>query len=56
VGRGLEITHLTGYYPMAFSFKTHEIHGDQKVSANMITLQKFTSTVQSVPRQSPDIY
>jgi hypothetical protein len=31
--------------------------GDQKVSVHlMITIQKVTSNVQSVPRQSPDIY
>jgi hypothetical protein len=34
-----------------------EIQGDQKVSMHlMITIQKVTSNVQSVPRQSPDIY
>jgi hypothetical protein len=33
------------------------IQGDKKVSVNlMITIQKVTSKVQSVPRQSPDIY
>jgi hypothetical protein len=33
------------------------IQGDQKVSVHlMITIQKATSNVQSVPRQSPDIY
>jgi hypothetical protein len=33
------------------------IQGDQKVSVHlMITIQKITSNVQSVPRQSPDIY
>jgi hypothetical protein len=33
------------------------IQGDQKVSAHlMITIQKVTSNVQSVPGQSPDIY
>ena len=33
------------------------IQGDQKVSVHlMITIQKVTSNVQSVPRQSPDIY
>jgi len=31
--------------------------GDQKVSIHlMITIQKVTSNVQCVPRQSPDIY
>jgi hypothetical protein len=36
---------------------TDEIQGDQKVSVHlMITEQKDTSNVQSVPRQSPDIY
>jgi hypothetical protein len=33
------------------------IQGDQKVSVHlMITIQKVISNVQSVPRQSPDIY
>jgi hypothetical protein len=33
------------------------IQGDQKVSVHlMITIQKVTSNVQSVPRQYPDIY
>jgi hypothetical protein len=34
-----------------------KIQGDQKVSVHlMIKIQKITSNVQSVPRQSPDIY
>jgi hypothetical protein len=34
-----------------------EIECDQKVSVHlMITIQKGTSNVQSVPRQAPDIY
>jgi hypothetical protein len=33
------------------------VQGDQKVSAYLIiTMQKVTGNVQSVPRQSPDIY
>jgi hypothetical protein len=33
------------------------IQGEQKVSVHlMITIQKVTSNVQRVPRQSPDIY
>jgi hypothetical protein len=33
------------------------IQGDQKVSVHlMIAVRKVTSDVQSVPRQSPDIY
>jgi hypothetical protein len=33
------------------------IQGDQKISVHlMITTQKVTSNIQSVPRQSPDIY
>jgi hypothetical protein len=33
------------------------IQGDQKVSVHLVsTIQKVTSNVQSVPRQSPDIY
>jgi hypothetical protein len=33
------------------------VQGDQKVCVHlMITIQKVTSNVQSVPRQSPDIY
>jgi hypothetical protein len=35
----------------------NEIQGDQKVCVHlMLTIQKVTSNVQSVPRQSPDIY
>jgi hypothetical protein len=34
-----------------------EVQGDQKVSVHLIiTIQKVTSNVQSVFRQSPDIY
>jgi Tfp pilus assembly protein PilF len=34
-----------------------KMRGDQKVSVHlMITIQKVTSNVQSVPCQSPDIY
>jgi hypothetical protein len=34
-----------------------ELQGDQKFYVHlMITIQKVTSNVQSVPRQSPDIY
>jgi hypothetical protein len=33
------------------------IHGDHKVSVRLMnSIQKVTSNVQSVPRQSPDIY
>jgi hypothetical protein len=33
------------------------VQGDEKVSVHlMITIQKVTSIVQSVSRQSPDIY
>jgi len=33
------------------------IQGDQKVSVHLkITIEKVTSNVQSVPRQSPDIF
>jgi hypothetical protein len=36
---------------------TLNIQGDQKVSVRLMnTIQKVTSNVQSVPRQSPDIY
>jgi hypothetical protein len=31
------------------------VQGDQKVSVYLITIQKVTSNIQSVPRQSPDI-
>jgi hypothetical protein len=35
----------------------HGIQGDDKFSVHlMITIQKVTSNVQSVPRQSPVIY
>jgi hypothetical protein len=34
-----------------------DLQGDQKVYVSlMITIQKVTGNVQSVPRQSPDIY
>jgi len=34
-----------------------DVHDDQKVYVHlMITIQKVTSNVQSVPRQSPCIY
>jgi hypothetical protein len=37
--------------------KKHVVQGDRKVSVHLtITIQKVTSNVQSVPRQSPDIY
>jgi len=33
------------------------VQGDQNISVHlMITIEKVTSNVQSVPRQSPDIY
>jgi hypothetical protein len=39
------------------AFVYTNLQGDQKVSVHlMITMQKVTSNVQSVPRQSPDIY
>jgi hypothetical protein len=39
------------------SLQKTNVPGDQKVSVHlMITIQKVTSNVQSVPRQSPDIY
>jgi hypothetical protein len=35
----------------------YNVQGDQKVSMHlMITIQKVTSNVPSVPRPSPDIY
>jgi hypothetical protein len=34
-----------------------DVQGDQEVCMHlMITIQKVTSNVRSVPRQSPDIY
>jgi hypothetical protein len=37
--------------------KELSLQGDQKAPVHlMITLQKVTSNVQSIPRQSPDIY
>jgi hypothetical protein len=43
--------------PKAVFNVNEDIQGDQKVSVRlMITTQKVTSNVQSVPRQSPDIY
>jgi hypothetical protein len=39
-----------------YIIKADLIQGDQKVSVYlMITIQKVTSNVQRVPRQSPDI-
>jgi hypothetical protein len=36
---------------------TDKIQGDQKVSVHlMIIIQKVTSNVQSIPRQSPNIH
>jgi hypothetical protein len=50
---------MTEKYSLLSEFqktKTY-IQGDKKVSVHlMITIQKVTSNVQSVPRQSPDIY
>jgi hypothetical protein len=44
-------------YALVFNMKTVYIQGDQKVSVQlMITMQKVTNNVRSVPRQSPDIY
>jgi hypothetical protein len=41
----------------SFLWRYVKIQGDQKVFVHlMITIQKVTSNVQSVPRQSPDIY
>jgi hypothetical protein len=38
-------------------FEYTVIQGDQKVSVHlMITIQKVTCYIQTVPRQSPDIY
>jgi len=38
-------------------FNVQNVQGDQKVSVHlMITIQKVTSNVQSVPRQSSNIY
>jgi hypothetical protein len=42
-----------GQAPSNYALK----QGDQKVSVHlMITIQKVATNVQSVPRQSPDIY
>jgi len=44
-------------YNAANSTVCLHIQGDQKLSVHMmITIQKVTSNVQNVPRQSPDIY
>jgi len=43
--------------PPPYKFRKYILQGDQKVSLHqIITIQKVTSNVQSVPRQSPDIY
>jgi hypothetical protein len=48
---------LTLLYEDCCCSKLYLLQGDQKVSVRlMITIQKVTSNVQSVPRQSPDIY
>jgi len=44
-------------YQKLYPLDVFVVQGDQKVSVYlMITIQKVTSNVQSVPRQSPDIY
>jgi hypothetical protein len=54
--------YMTGLFTTCFGRKGPSsgnmcIQDDQKVSVHlMITIQKVTSNVQSVPRQSPDIY
>jgi hypothetical protein len=54
----VEISVFKIFKMLKFSYlKYLIIQGDQKVSVHlMITIQKVTSNVQSVPRQSPDIY
>jgi hypothetical protein len=48
---------LVAFYTKRFRRLNTKVQGDQKVSVHlMITIQKVTSNVQSVPRQSPDIY
>jgi hypothetical protein len=51
---------ICGPYEAAVCFSVTrqlETQGDQKVSVHlMITINKVTSSVQSVPRPSPDIY
>jgi len=50
-------TRMRIYHVLFNRSKTGVIQGDQKVSVHlMITIQEVTSNVQSVPRQSPDIY
>jgi hypothetical protein len=58
-------THLLSYLYFFFTFLSstncmefrNVIQGDQKVSLHlMITMHYVSSNVQSVPRQSPDIY
>ena len=42
---------------LLYALKVKIDTGDLKVSVHlMITIQKVTSNVQSIPRQSPDIY
>jgi hypothetical protein len=51
IGTRTDTTQQSGQTP------DKEVQGDQKGSVHlMITTQKVTSNVQSVPRQSPDIY
>jgi hypothetical protein len=48
---------LIGDFGWNLSYPYCIIQGDQNISVHlMITIQKVTSNVQSVPRQSPDIY
>jgi hypothetical protein len=53
-------THNIKIYPFLSLYQTtsaQNTQGDQKVSVHlMITIQKVTSNVQTVPRQFPDVY
>jgi hypothetical protein len=44
------------FFKLHHNIYINNIQGDQKVSVHlMITTQKITSDIQSVPRQSPDL-
>jgi hypothetical protein len=53
-GNGSKRTDISKFLHLGI---VHELQSDQKVSVHLIiTVQEVTRTVQSVPRQSPDIY
>jgi hypothetical protein len=52
-----ELPNLIVRWQIPVGVSISQVQGDQKVSVHLIiTIQKVTGNVQSVPRQSPDIY